>query len=154
MILDRMIERHPKNIKTQTDACRFMWKLSQPPVNNAAKQAAIDAAWSDERKIHHTENFLKNDLFPHIGISSAYHKEKAFYLAYCIWLLLMKAVGFATYDSKDDYKHQRYDTNGIMHASLQRRCLTKFHARVDLALRTYIRDQIPIHWPTVFDDTW
>lgn len=146
MVLERMIARHPKNINDVTSASRFIAELSQPASAQKATSASAVCNWSDEKKVQYTKNFLQNDLFPHIGIGEQFSREKAFALAHCIWMLLMKAVGFATYDSKDDFVYQRYDTNGVMHASFQRRCLTKFHTRVDLLLRNAIRDQTPFHW--------
>lgn len=167
IILARLECRHPKYVQTQEDGLLYLcdimnaspgasFKKNGPNVNSAtpSKKDSPNAYhnWSRERKLKAALDFLCLEFFPHVGLSLRYLPKKTFYLARCIHSILMKMTGFRPFDLKDDYNHQRYDTNGILLSNLNRRCMGRFVTRVEVSLRNFIKDQIQVHWPTVFDD--
>ena len=135
--ISKMKARHPPEVVDKEKAQTYIMKSSKDNV-------------SPERKLTQAQAFLQNDLFPQIGLSTAYHLDKAYYLAFIIWKLLMKAVGFSFYDSKDYYANQRYDTNGTLWASLERQLINKIFALTDKSLRNSLKNQIPLNFKTIF----
>lgn len=139
-ILRKMRARHPEEVKTQADACIYI-------ANRAEKENC-----PIERKMLYANSFLENEFFPQIGLSLSYAADKALYLAYVLWKLLMKSVGYGFYDSKDTYYVQRYDTPGVLWSSLQRQISYKIHTATDRALRSVLQSQLPFNWRQIFGE--
>jgi hypothetical protein len=174
IILNRMISRHPNYVQTQEDALIYISDVThatpgfsfnikktqtvqkpqqnQNQTNNNSPSAYVN--WTKQKKIQEAEKLLSKGWFPQIGTSPAYLLQKTFFMAYCIHILLLKMCARRPYDLKDAYDNQRYDTNGILLSNLNRRCLFRFMSRVDQDLRNFIKDQIQIHWSSVFNDAW
>jgi DNA-directed RNA polymerase II subunit RPB2 len=139
-ILRKMKARHPSEVVTQQDACLYI-------ADRAEKEAC-----TMERKLLYAHSFLENEFFPQIGLSLAYSAEKALFLAYVLWQLLMKSVGFGFYDSIDAYYVQRYDSPGVLFSSLQRQISYKIHTATDRVLRSVLQSQLPFNWRTIFGE--
>jgi DNA-directed RNA polymerase II subunit RPB2 len=139
-ILRKMRARHPPEVVTQADACIYI-------ADRAEKENC-----PLERKMLYANSFLENEFFPQIGLSLSYAANKALYLAYVLWKLLMKSVGYGFYDSKDTYYVQRYDTPGVLWSSLQRQISYKIHTATDRALRSVLQSQLPFNWRQIFGE--
>jgi DNA-directed RNA polymerase subunit B len=122
-VLRKMCARHPPEVVSREDALLYIAK--------SAEKTGVPT----ERKLLYAHSFLENEFFPQIGLSLRYSAEKALFLAYVLWRLLMKSVGFGFYDSKDSYYLQRYDTAGILWSSLQRQLGYKSQLAAEKALR-------------------
>ena len=136
--LRKMRARHPDEVKTPLDAAMYI------------AEKADKKDWTPERKLAYAQGFLQTEFMPQIGLSLAYNRDKALYLAHVLVQLFMLACGYAFYHSKDAYAHQRYDGNGTMWSSLQRQVSYKVHSSADRALRTAINAQTPINFRAVF----
>ena len=75
-ILRKMRARHPHEVKTRSDACRYI-------ADHADKESC---SW--DRKMLYANSFLENEFFPQIGLSLKYAPDKALFLAYVLWKLL------------------------------------------------------------------
>jgi DNA-directed RNA polymerase II subunit RPB2 len=101
-----------KNKMTQNKALKYIANYSMHTLK-------------DDEKINYAYQIVKNELFPHMGVTSTI-KEVVYFLGYIVNKLISTYIGNRKKDDRDDYKNKRVESSGVLCYELTRQLFKKY----------------------------